>query len=134
VASGVFFGVAAGNSYGADAANYSPASEVTACTVGASDISDVRAEFSNIGSVVDVFGPGVNVLSTWINGGTNSISGTSMATPHIVGLAAYLLTFEDRTTEGLCERIVELAHEGKLSDIPSGTPNLIANNAAPASI
>jgi subtilisin family serine protease len=78
-----------------------------------------------------VYAPGVNVLSTWNNGETLSISGTSMAAPHVVGLAAYLLTFEDRTTEGLCERIVELAHQGKITDIPEGTPNLLAYNAAP---
>ena len=76
---GVTVVVAAGND-GANAANYSPASESTAITVGAIDINDNRASFSNFGTLVDVFAPGVNVLSSWIGSttATNTISGTSM--------------------------------------------------------
>ena len=76
---GVTVVVAAGND-GADASNYSPASETSAITVGAIDSSDNRASFSNYGSLVDVFAPGVNVLSSWIGSttSTNTISGTSM--------------------------------------------------------
>ncbi|KAF2193522.1 subtilisin-like serine protease-like protein PR1A [Zopfia rhizophila CBS 207.26] len=129
VSSGVFFAVAAGNDF-SNAANYSPASEPSACTVGATDSSDAKASFSNTGSVVDVFGPGVQVLSTWNNGQTNSISGTSMATPHIAGLGAYLLSFENIQTSQLCERIIALSQRDKVTGLPSGTANLLAFNGA----
>jgi hypothetical protein len=69
VSAGLFMGVAAGND-GANAANYSPASEPTVCTVGATDVNDKIASFSNYGSVVDIFAPGVSILSTWNNGNT----------------------------------------------------------------
>ena len=71
VSAGVFMAVAAGND-GANAANYSPASEPTAFTVGATDSSDAKASFSNYGAVVDVFAPGVSILSTWKGGSTVS--------------------------------------------------------------
>lgn len=86
VSSGVFLAVAAGNS-GANAANYSPASEPTVCTVGATTSADAVASYSNYGSVVDVFAPGSSITSTWLSGRTNTISGTSMASPHIVSRA-----------------------------------------------
>nr|AAC48979.1 subtilisin-like protease precursor [Beauveria bassiana]prf//2108296A cuticle-degrading protease [Beauveria bassiana] len=79
-ASGVLVAVAAGNE-NKDAAQISPASEPSVCTVGATDSSDRRSSFSNYGRVVDIFAPGTGILSTWIGGGTNTISGTSMATP-----------------------------------------------------
>jgi subtilisin family serine protease len=81
VQAGLFFAVAAGND-GLDYANTSPASEPSAFAVGASDNTDALAYFSNYGSNLGVIGPGVDVLSTWNSaGGTNTISGTSMATP-----------------------------------------------------
>jgi subtilisin family serine protease len=80
VDSGLFFAVAAGND-GVDFSNTSPASEPKAFAVGASDNTDALAYFSNYGSTLGVIAPGVDVLSTWNDGKTNTISGTSMATP-----------------------------------------------------
>ncbi|EPQ26786.1 uncharacterized protein PFL1_05764 [Pseudozyma flocculosa PF-1] len=93
VDSGMHFGVAAGNE-NQDACNVSPAGATNPVTVGASTVQDERAYFSNKGKCVDIFAPGLNILSTWNTGNTsvNTISGTSMASPHIVGLLAYLLS------------------------------------------
>lgn len=130
VASGVFLGVAAGNSAD-DAQYYSPASEPSACTVGATDSTDSISYYSNYGSLVDIFAPGSDVLSTWIGGSTNTISGTSMATPHIVGLGAYLAGLEGFPgPAALCARIQALATPNVLSGIPAGTVNLLAYNGA----
>jgi subtilisin family serine protease len=72
VSAGLFMAVAAGNE-NQDASNSSPASEATVYTVGATDSADKRASFSNYGTVVDIFAPGVAILSTWNNGGTVSL-------------------------------------------------------------
>jgi subtilisin family serine protease len=101
VASGVFYGVAAGNDYD-DACYYSPASTSSATTVGATDQFDIEAEFSNRGTCVDVWAPGVDVVSAspWDDGSAEMMSGTSMATPHVVGTAAlYLELFPSATPE-----------------------------------
>ncbi|KAL7628531.1 Cuticle-degrading protease [Parahypoxylon ruwenzoriense] len=129
---GVFLAVAAGND-NQNAANSSPASEPTVCTVGATTQSDARASYSNYGSVVDIFAPGSSILSTWTSGRTNTISGTSMATPHIAGLAAYLLALEgQRAPQTLCSYIASTANTGILSGIPSGTANRLAFNGNPS--
>lgn len=91
IAAGVVVCVAAGNN-GQDASAYSPARTAEAITVGAHDINNLFASFSNYGSVVDINAPGVSILSTWKGGTTNTISGTSMATPHVCGAAALYLS------------------------------------------
>jgi len=119
VKAGLFMGIAAGND-GLPAALFSPASEKTACTVGATDKTDARASYSNFGSVVDIFAPGSEILSTWIDGpdDTNTISGTSMATPHVIGLGAYLIGLEGASQpQALCERIRQLATADALSGV-----------------
>jgi subtilisin family serine protease len=132
VAAGVFMSVAAGNE-AADASTSSPASEASVYTVAASDSSDRFASFSNFGTVVDIIAPGVSILSTWLNGGTNTISGTSMATPHVAGLAAYLLGYEGkRTPAALSSRISTLSTKNKITGVPSGTKNYLAFNGNPS--
>lgn len=132
VSNGIFVAVAAGNS-NADARTFSPASEPTVCTVGSSDSSDRKSSFSNYGSIVDIFAPGSNVVSTIPGGGTGTKSGTSMAAPHIAGLAAYIAGLEGPSNpQALCSRLVTLASSGALSGLPSGTPNRLAFNGNPS--
>jgi subtilisin family serine protease len=95
IASGVTYAVAAGNgnSLGVaqDACKSSPARVTDAITVAATGSDDAKASWSNYGNCVDFFAPGVSITSAWVYGGTNTISGTSMATPHVTGVAAQYL-------------------------------------------
>jgi cerevisin len=138
VDAGLHFAVAAGND-NQDACNYSPAASVNAVTVGASSLADARAYFSNHGKCVDIFAPGLNILSTWIGSqfATNTISGTSMASPHIAGLLSYFLALAPSSDSDftvpmspakLKKRMINIATPDMLTDIPSGTVNLIAWN------
>jgi cerevisin len=129
VASGVFMAVAAGND-GLDARYTSPASEPTVCTVGTTARNDSMPYWSNYGSFVDVLAPGANITSLNNDGGIAEHSGTSMATPHVTGLAAYLLALQGGTTKGLCERIANLGLKGVVKNIQKDTVNVLANNGA----
>jgi subtilisin family serine protease len=110
---GIIYVVAAGN-YGSNACNYSPARAPLALTVGATDSTDARAGFSNMGACVDLFAPGVNILSTWIgsNTATYTASGTSMAAPHVAGIVANYLQSNPSSTPAATIREVmsKVAH------------------------
>ncbi|KAF2994394.1 subtilisin-like serine protease [Curvularia kusanoi] len=128
VDSGLFVAVAAGNS-AVDVSQMSPSSATSAFVVGATDSSDKFAYFSNFGTNVDGLAPGVSVLSTYNNGGTAVMSGTSMATPHVAGLAAYLLSLEGKIAPGaLAARIQTLSLKDKVTSVPAGTNNYLINN------
>jgi len=100
IAKGIIYAIAAGNNFGSNACNNSPARTPNALTVAASDIGDNRASFSDIGTCVDIYGPGVNITAGWIgsNTATNTISGTSMATPHVAGVVALYLSANPTAT------------------------------------
>jgi subtilisin family serine protease len=129
---GVTYAVAAGNS-NANAANFSPARVAAAITVGSSTSGDVRSSFSNFGSVVDVFAPGSTIRSAWYtsNSATATLSGTSMASPHVAGVAARVLQSTPGASPATVRNtIVNAATVGVLSGIPSGTGNRLLFRAS----
>ncbi|WP_028805900.1 S8 family peptidase [Streptomyces sp. 142MFCol3.1] len=125
IASGVTYAVAAGND-GLPAALYSPARVGQALTVGASDRTDTRAGFSNTGSALDLFAPGVAITSASYasDTGTATFSGTSMASPHVAGAAAlYLAGHKKATPAQVSKALVKQAVPGRISGAGPGSPN-----------
>ncbi|MGA1774177.1 MAG: S8 family serine peptidase [Nitriliruptoraceae bacterium] len=119
--------VAAGNS-SADACTASPARTPVALTVGATTSTDVRASYSNFGTCLDLFAPGSSITSTWIGSttATRTISGTSMASPHVAGAAAVLLSLEPTLTPAaVATRLVGSATAGVVVDEGVGSPDLL---------
>jgi subtilisin family serine protease len=136
VRAGVIMVVAAGNS-DRDACLGSPAGQADMITVGASDPSDVRAYFSNWGACVDFFAPGLNITSAWWESNTEYYvaSGTSMASPHGAGVAALFLSSMPvgSTQEDVRAELTRLATPNILTDIGTGSPNLLLYTNPPPS-
>ncbi|MBP5940569.1 S8 family peptidase [Streptomyces acidiscabies] len=125
IASGVTYAIAAGNS-NVDASSSSPARVTEAITVGATTNTDARASYSNYGSVLDIFAPGSSITAGWYTSdtATNTISGTSMATPHVAGAAAvYLAGHTSATPAQVATALVSGSTTNVVTSPGSGSPN-----------
>jgi subtilisin family serine protease len=130
IADGVAYAVAAGNGNSSGiaqrACNVSPARAPAAMTVSATDSNDRKASWANYGTCVDWFAPGVSITSSWNTSdtATNTISGTSMATPHTTGVAAlYLESNPTATPQQVRDALFNNATQGIVSSAGTGTPN-----------
>jgi len=131
VAAGITYVVAAGNE-NTDACTRSPASTPSAITVGSTANTDARSSFSNFGTCVDIFAPGSSITSAWHTGTTvtNTISGTSMAAPHVAGVAAlYLQGNTQASPATVTTAIVNGAVANAVTSAGTGSPNRLLNTA-----
>jgi subtilisin family serine protease len=122
----VTIAVAAGNNNGANACNFSPARAANAITTGSTTTTDARSSFSNIGTCVDLFAPGSGILSAWFtsNTATATLSGTSMASPHVAGVAAlYKQANPSASSTTIRNAIVNNATTNVITNVGSGSPN-----------
>jgi subtilisin family serine protease len=125
IAAGVSYAIAAGND-NKDACAQTPARVAAAITVGAIDSADSRATFSNFGTCVDLFAPGVKIVSTSYKGGTATMSGTSMAAPHVAGVVALVLAATPTATPAqVSDVLVRGATPGRIKNAGGGSPNLL---------
>ncbi|MBB5856811.1 S8 family peptidase [Amycolatopsis umgeniensis] len=125
IKAGITWAVAAGNS-NVNAANTSPARVTEALTVAAADRTDRRASFSNYGSVIDLFAPGVSITSAWKDNDTATYTGdgTSFAAPHVAGAAAlYLSSHTGATASQVAQALISASTPGKVTNPGSGSPN-----------
>ncbi|QQQ78463.1 S8 family peptidase [Saccharothrix sp. 6-C] len=125
ISAGVTYAIAAGNS-NANASSFSPARVAAAITVGATTNTDARASYSNYGSVLDIFAPGTSITSAWntSDSATNTISGTSMATPHVAGAAArYLQNNRSATPAQVASYLTGQATPSVVGSPGTGSPN-----------
>ncbi|GAB2938447.1 hypothetical protein GCM10027280_28250 [Micromonospora polyrhachis] len=123
---GITYGLAAGNDSGANACNTSPARTPAAITVGSTTNTDARSSFSNIGTCLDIFAPGSSITSAWATSdtATNTISGTSMATPHVVGAAALVASANPAwTPQQVRDYLVNNATNNVVTNPGTGSPN-----------
>jgi subtilisin family serine protease len=139
IASGVTYSLAAGNGNQAgkaqDACNYSPARVTEGLTIGATNNTDAKASFSNYGTCVDFFAPGVSITSAWWDGTAKTISGTSMAAPHVAGAAALYLQGNTTATAAEVNTALSAATtKGVVSSARTATNDLlfVGTDAPPA--
>ena len=133
IAAGVSYAIAAGNA-NADACATSPSRVTQALTVGASTESDGRASFSNYGACLDVFAPGAQISSAWYTSDTAaaSLSGTSMAAPHVAGVAAlYLETAPQAAPADVADALLNGASPDRLASVGAGSPNRLLYSLVP---
>ncbi len=131
--SGVTYSIAAGNS-NVDACGSSPARVAAAITVGSTTSTDARSSFSNFGTCVDIFAPGSSITSAWATSdtATNTISGTSMATPHVTGVSAlYLQAHPGSSPATIRNAIVNGSTTNRLTSIGTGSPNRLLYSLLP---